>query len=254
MNLSQYEKWFDKYTSNIRDHVTPTVLDMVDMKITHTFRVCDHCMRIAQDIGLTDDEVNLAALIGLFHDLGRFRQALEYKTMNDRVTGSHADMSADIFADDVPKYDLTDTEISIITDALRYHNLLDIPQTDAQTLLFSQLIRDADKLDILDLFSDWEENQKFLYLAHVDDDCTPELLAMVLSGKNFKSNLVRNKNDCRLLYISMIYDLNFRPSFEWLLANDILEKFTGVADGTADADMTAVCRYVTQWIEAKLQA
>lgn len=246
------EKWFDSYTSEIRCRVAPAILDKVDMKIAHTLRVRDHSINIAKGIGLPQGDVNLAGVIGIYHDLGRFRQALEYETMSDKVTGSHADMSADIFVSDVPKDDFTDEEISIITNALRYHNLLEIPAgVDSRTRLFSELIRDADKLDILDMFSNWEENKKFLYLADTNGECTPELLQMVLSGKNFDNNLVQNSNDCRLLYISMIYDLNFKPSLKWLLENNIVAKLTGVAAGSADEKITAVYDYVTAWIREK---
>jgi len=250
--MTVHEKWFNRYTTDIQGRVASSVLELVDLKIAHTFRVRDHAITIANGIGLSAKDTELAALIGLYHDLGRFRQAITFETMNDRITGSHADMSVDIFMSDAPKEGLLPDEIEIIADALRFHNLLEIPQTSQRTRLFSQLIRDADKLDILDIFSNWEENQKFLYLSNMDDPCTPELLAFVLSGKNFKSNLVRNKNDCRLLYISMIYDLNFKPSLEWILANDIVEKFTGVLNDTADAHMMAVCSYVTTWMKDKL--
>jgi len=59
---------------------------------------------------------------------------------------------------------------------------------------------------------------------------------------------VKNANDCRLLYISMIYDINFAPSLEWILASGILPKIT--AD---DESFQEICEYVTAWIEHKLE-
>lgn len=253
INLKFFENWFDEYTAGVRSRSTSDVLDMVDMKIIHTYKVRDHSINIAKDINLSNEDVLLAGLIGLFHDLGRFRQAVEYATMSDKITGSHADMSEDVFINEAPKDGLTEEEIKIIAKALKYHNLLEIPEgVGERELLHSQLVRDADKLDILEIFSNWEENQKFLYLAKVDGPCTQELLDMVLAGKNFKNDKVRNKNDCRLLFISMVYDLNFKPSLKWVLDNDILSKITGMADGNADENMKKVCTYVTQWIKDRL--
>ena len=244
INISIFETWFNDYTSDVLTRCAPSVKHMAEMKIAHTYRVQRHAVNIARGLGFCAYDVCLASIIGLFHDLGRFRQVIEFETMSDRITGSHADMSADIFETDAPKTGLTPKEVQIITDALKYHNLLAIPEgVDKKTLLFSQLIRDADKLDILDLFSDWENNKKFLYLGTAEGKATPELMDMVMQGKNFDNKLVKNANDCRLLYISMIFDINFAPAFEWILENDILTKITAGED-----EMEKVAEYVTDWV------
>lgn len=250
--MTAHKEWFKAYTADIRKKVSDSVIEMVDLKIAHTFRVKNHSIKIAEGIGLNEKETNLAGLIGLYHDLGRFSQAIDFATMNDRITGSHADMSVDVFINHAPKDGLTKEDIQVITKALEYHNLLTIPETDDYTALSAKLIRDADKLDILDIFSNWEENQKFLYLSDKNDPCTKELLDFVLSGKNFNSNLVKNKNDCRLLYISMIFDLNFTPSFKWLWNNDILAKLTEVETDKPNEDMKKVFDYVSNWINNKM--
>jgi len=232
MNI--FEKWFCEYTQHALNVVAPDVKATVQMKITHTYKVRDHCVMIAKDLMLSPREVLLADILGLYHDLGRFKQAMDFGTINDKITGSHADMSAAVFLNDAPHDDLNETEVQIIHDALKYHNLLELPPVDLETLFFSRLIRDADKLDILDLFSDWETNKKFLYLADDESDYSPEIVDLVLQGKNFNSGLIKSQNDIKLLYLSMIYDLNFSASKQWIINNNILERFTNIKNNPDD--------------------
>ena len=44
----------------------------VQMKLGHIMRVAENCKRLANDLGLTEEQIQLAELIGLLHDIGRF--------------------------------------------------------------------------------------------------------------------------------------------------------------------------------------
>ena len=183
MNINTYEKWFAEYTTNIRNHIfitldageeytpwgwpvsgIPAVLDEFDIKIEHSQIVRNLSANIAKNLKLPDKDVNLAEIIGLCHDLGRFRQAINFGTMDDRITGSHGEMSADIFLHDTPNeaavqpkadnFDVNENislsvNKNVVADALRYHNHFCLPNSlNERSLFFLKLIRDADKLDI----------------------------------------------------------------------------------------------------------
>ena len=49
-------------------------------KIGHTYRVVDLAERIARDLKLESEDVELAKMIGLLHDIGRFEQVRRYDT------------------------------------------------------------------------------------------------------------------------------------------------------------------------------
>ena len=48
--------------------------EKVKLKIDHTYRVCGLCQQIAVQSGFDENEIELAWLTGLLHDVGRFEQ------------------------------------------------------------------------------------------------------------------------------------------------------------------------------------
>lgn len=52
--------------------------EMIQLKIEHTYRVCEYSKKIADSIHLSKNETNLAIVIALLHDLGRFEQVKMY--------------------------------------------------------------------------------------------------------------------------------------------------------------------------------
>lgn len=60
----------------------------VQLKITHTYRVAALCEQIARSLSLCDEDVQLAWLMGMLHDIGRFEQLRRYGTfwMNSPLT------------------------------------------------------------------------------------------------------------------------------------------------------------------------
>ena len=270
-----YEKWFAEYTTKMREHISnasatgaapftklgwnladlPAVLDEVDLKIEHSYLVRDRCKEIARWLKLSDRDVELAAITGLFHDLGRFRQAVKFGTMNDVITGSHGEMSADIFLCDAPKDGLGDKEISIIDSALRYHNVFKLPEKlSGRALRFTQLARDADKLDIFRFYTDKTEKRSFRFIAPEGEGAySSNMLENVLQGKNLQVSGIQNKNDRKLMQVSLVYDINFGYSFQFVLEKRYLDKITGIYDGTADFVMQKVHAYAVKWMEKRIQ-
>ena len=64
---------FDKYVS----HFNPNN-GRIKLKIDHIKRVATMSKKIAKNLNLDEEQVKLAELIGLFHDIGRFKQAELY--------------------------------------------------------------------------------------------------------------------------------------------------------------------------------
>jgi hypothetical protein len=224
------------------------------MKISHTFAVRDHCRDIATWLGLSEHDVKLATIIGLFHDLGRFRQALWHGTMNDRVTGSHGEMSVDVFLKDAPRAGLSSDDEAVIIDALRYHNQFEIPENlSERATLFTKLVRDADKMDIFRFYTNKDETSRFRFII-VDGEGkrSPELVKKLLQGKNLHIRELKNPNDRVLMQISLVYDLNFGYPCQWLLEKGYLADLTGVADNTADSAMKEVHEYAENWLRERV--
>ncbi len=58
----------------------------IQIKANHIYRVAENSKKIAQNIGLKEEDVKLAELIGLLHDIGRFEQIKKYNTFADRMS------------------------------------------------------------------------------------------------------------------------------------------------------------------------
>lgn len=127
----------------------------IRLKIDHTYRVADLCDRIARDAGLADGEVDVAWLCGLLHDVGRFEQVRRYGTFNDARSVAHAAMGVQVLFDEGRIFDYIDAaspadEVRALRVAVRTHSDFRLPPClDARTQTLCDLLRDADKVDIL---------------------------------------------------------------------------------------------------------
>lgn len=52
--------------------------------------------RIAKGMKLTQEEIDIATLIGLLHDIARFEQYTKYHTFKDAESIDHGDLGAEI--------------------------------------------------------------------------------------------------------------------------------------------------------------
>lgn len=135
----------------------------IKLKIDHTYRVAALSERIARSLKLSGEQVDLAWLIGLLHDIGRFEQIRRYGTFSDAKSIDHARFGvALLYGEDaksltdtglleqyVPE-DCTDRERMLIRKVIENHSAYRIETgLDPEMEQFCHIIRDADKIDIL---------------------------------------------------------------------------------------------------------
>ena len=75
IDIEKARRLFKEYVSKY-DSENP----MIARKIAHSYRVEELAKTIAKSLNLTQDQIDLAELIGLLHDIGRFEQAKVYNT------------------------------------------------------------------------------------------------------------------------------------------------------------------------------
>jgi putative nucleotidyltransferase with HDIG domain len=124
----------------------------IKLKIEHTYRVAKLCVQIAESLNLTEEDIELSWLIGMLHDIGRFEQLENYGTFIDAKSINHAQYGADILFEKqlIREFIEGSSYDDIIQAAIWYHNVYKLPDNlDERTKLFCNLIRDADKIDIL---------------------------------------------------------------------------------------------------------
>ena len=54
----------------------------IRLKVEHTLSVCDLCVRIADSLSSTPEDTDLAWMMGLLHDIGRFEQVRRYSLVD----------------------------------------------------------------------------------------------------------------------------------------------------------------------------
>ena len=63
----------------------------IALKIAHIERTSHIARKIAENLNLDKEDIELAELIGLLHDIGRFEQYTQYKTFSDLKSFDHGD-------------------------------------------------------------------------------------------------------------------------------------------------------------------
>lgn len=197
----------------------------VEMKRQHCLRVSEISGKLAVSLRLEVEEVALARIIGLLHDLGRFPQLLKFNTYDDSVSGDHAAMAIDEMEHANLLHGIDPEYAHLIRIAVYQHNKQELPENLSQKeRLFCNILRDADKLDNLDeITSDFSYYSKSDHLAPYlnlprGKGISEEVATAVKSGKTVTLNELRTYDDFKIMQLSWVYDLNFKASFR-ILAN-----------------------------------
>jgi putative nucleotidyltransferase with HDIG domain len=214
------------------------------LKESHTMRVFREALAIARGLGLDAPAVRMIEAIVLLHDVGRFEQYRRHRTFSDAQSENHAKLTLAILRRRAVLERFTPHDRSIIRRAIAYHNLPQIPPgvRNPEVLLFSRLMRDADKLDILRLVISYynahpdKKNHAIAVGLHEAQDFTPEVLADLLEGRIVRSAHLRNQNDFKLLQMGWVYDVNFVPALKAMRRRKYLEKLRAALPDAPEAD------------------
>ena len=217
--VARLEKWFYAYVDTFASD-DPAFQENINLKKQHTRRVCENVQAIGRDIGLDEPDLRLASITALFHDVGRFEQYREFRTFSDRKSVNHARFGIDILKRK-GVLDFLDTWLAdFILTVIDNHNQVRLPDTeDRRCLLFSGLLRDADKLDIWRVVTSYYAQKTFgrtnetIELDLPDTPgFNPQIYDSLISGKAILFDQMKNLNDFKLLQVGWVYDLNFVPS------------------------------------------
>lgn len=193
---------FNKYVANY-DLGNPKI----KLKYNHSFRVMKLCEEYARRLNFSKEDIYLAKVIGLLHDIGRFEQLKVYDTYNDEKSIDHADYSVEQLFDkgDIRRFVKDDKYDDIIRLAIKNHNKLAITGIkDDRTMMHAKLIRDIDKMDIL-------YNIAYLGEMTINDKNLPiseSSLENIKQHQNVVIKEIQNKNDFICCWFSFAFDIN----------------------------------------------
>lgn len=213
-----FETYLDQY--NRED-------DKINLKIVHTYGVVTAAEYIAKNLNLDSENFQLAKLIALLHDIGRFEQLKRYNSFDDRII-DHAILGVEILKEqDFIREFVTDPQYDeTIYTALYNHNTFAInPEVQGNQLLHTQIIRDADKLDNYRV----KVEEKFETLFDIsqfeleDELITPKIAQEFRHNHLIMSSDRKTHLDMWLSYLAFMFDLNFEASKQFIIENDYTE-------------------------------
>ena len=114
-----YYKEFDDYVSNY------DLNDInIKLKYNHSYRVCKLSEKYAKELGYSKEDIELASLIGLLHDIGRFEQLKVFHTYNDKNSIDHAEYGIKVLFEDglINKFWNKKEDYDLIKFAIKNHN------------------------------------------------------------------------------------------------------------------------------------
>jgi hypothetical protein len=232
------------------------------LKEEHTFRVCDLILDIGHSLGLTAEELLVAECIALFHDLGRFLQFQQYGTFADAKSINHAHLAVQILHE---QHWLDLVKISaeyqqLIDQSILVHNQPQLPSNlDPNTHKFAQLIRDADKLDIYFVVTQYylaklhgikgsqEENESIELGLSQSEKISPKVMTAITQKQIVLNPDLQTVNDFKMLQMAWVYDLNFPRSFQLLHDRQYLAIIQQTLPVTPE--IHAICNIITQYVE-----
>lgn len=212
----------------------------LDMKSTysyryfHTYRVLKWMNVIINKLELTPKEKEFAKVVAIFHDLGRFSQLTKYQNYNDIKTKfDHGKESVSLLKENqwFSKNKITLEEEKALSYAIYNHNKLEMePTKDIFASLLAKLIRDADKLAVI------EESYQF---DSFGKEKTYGNLSPNIKKQFMKHHLLNAKDvitfpDEICYYIAYIFDLNFKESFQLIKENHLLEPYLKILEQTCE--------------------
>lgn len=211
---------FNEYLSNF-DLKNPDILG----KYNHSFRVMQFSKDLAKYLNLPKEDIKLASDIGLLHDIGRFEQLKQYSSYDDRNSIDHAEYGADLLFKKgmIEKFDIKNEDYKVVEIAIRNHNKYSVQDgLSDRELLFCKIIRDADKLDILNRICVIKDIDLDKYSL---TDISKEIKESFFNKELSSYANVKNDSDFIVLFIGYIYDLNYKYSFEYIKDKNFMKLF-----------------------------
>ena len=205
-------KYFNEFINNSFDIND----EKIAHKVKHTYHVVNNAKYICEKLNLDELNTNIAMVIALLHDIGRFTQAKEMQTFREDITGfDHATLGVKLLFEknEIRKFVNSNEYDEIIKKAIGNHSkyILDENGLTDNELLHCKIIRDADKIDsfraktVDDIYT----------MANIQpEDIEKSLITDKIYNDFMNENTILSKDrktgiDIWISYIAFIFGLEF---------------------------------------------
>ena len=250
--------------------------EKIKLKIDHTYRVAGLCQRIAESLGLSEPDVDIAWLLGMLHDIGRFEQIRRFGTFNDVQSVDHAEFGADLlfkeglirkFAEGyyeecelarsgneeaeqiIKNNEYHNKDTGLLEMAIRQHNKYRVKEdlTERQRM-FCDILRDADKVDIFKVNADIP--MEIIYDVTTEElkngIITKEVLESFYKKETVLKSVRRSAVDHIVGHISLLFELVYKESYRQAKEQGYVYKLLDFKSDVPEvnAEFDDICRRV----------
>ena len=202
----------------------------IALKIEHTYHVADNCERIAASEGFSKEDIDLAWLSGILHDIGRFEQAKRFNSFNDSKTVDHAELGADLlFGEKALIQNFTDDRScdEMLETVIRQHNKYRIDsKVTGKTKKFCDILRDADKVDIIrvNVEMPMEEIYNMSREELLSSGVSKKVMDEVREHRTIRRDLMSTSADHLIGHIALTFELVYPKSLQLVREQGFLDK------------------------------
>jgi hypothetical protein len=245
---TEFERYLDGYDRED---------DKVRLKIVHTYGVTRCSRQITERMKLSREDQELAQLIGLLHDIGRFEQLKRFDSF-EPDTMDHAGFGVQILFEEgmIRNFVEEDTWDDVIRTGIARHSDFRLEGIgDERTLMHARIIRDADKLDNCRVkLEDTIETMLGVSAKEVGRTViSQEVLEQFRRKESILSSMRRTRMDYWLSYLAYFFDINYKASMEIIRENDYVERLVRripYSNPTAQEQMAEVEEMLREYVES----
>ncbi len=221
-SYNKISTWYNAYVSEFSSEDSEIQIN-IDLIKEHASRVLENVQELGASINLDESNSLLLKTCAFLHDIGRFEQLVKNGSYADNDESNHIQIGLDVIEEHEILDVLNENEKQLIIDCVKLHDISVLPKIeDEQSLALIHLLRDADRIDVLRVVSEYYTHKKIYPNRHLDMELidkpgfSKKISKAILDEKIAKCDDVENVNDLKLSQMSWIFDLNHKRSFKMI--------------------------------------
>ncbi|MFW5959984.1 MAG: HD domain-containing protein [Chitinivibrionales bacterium] len=223
---TQVEAEFSEYCNSFLND-DESINQGIELKKEHSFRVCRNAVIIAEALGIADNCMNTVKTAALLHDIGRFEQFLRFRTFADSKSVNHAILGSGIITSTGILKNIDKKTSGMIKAVVGVHNVLTLGTGETELIILLQIVRDADKLDILRVITDYYNKRNLYNPLKIDLPDTgvisPAVCRSIKNAEPVDMSDLLSIEDFKLLVAAWVFDINFDRTRELLIEKGYIE-------------------------------
>lgn len=254
IDLEKANKEFEKYVEKYNPEDS-----QIKLRINHIKRVENIAKNIAKDLELNQEDIELAGLIGLLHDIGRFEQVRIYHTFDDKKSINHGEYGVKILFEEklIRKFIKEEKYDTIIEKAIINHSKNRIEKgLSKQELLHAKILRDADKTDIMYVLTTDDTRAIYGRYDISDSIMTEEIFREFMEDNEIQYAERKSPVDFIISFFAYIFDFYFNYGLKYIEKQNYLSNLYNryqFKDKKTQTKLKEAYEYAKKYLEKELK-